>query len=106
MPTEKDTPFNYLGLTDKFSGIDLIQSQNYTKVHCSTYIHRLLGGAKGAGIPLLPKKSPLVIIPKKSFLPLPQKQLLQSRTTRAIWNFPRREDELMTELVNHERLSS
>ena len=42
LPDETAPPFVNLGLATSFNGIDLAQTRDYVKVHCSSYIKRLL----------------------------------------------------------------
>ena len=42
IPTESSVPFVEEGIVTKFNGVDILQTRKYNKIHCSTYIDRLL----------------------------------------------------------------
>ena len=42
LPCESTPPFEHLGLVTMFNGVDVDQTRDHIRLHCSTYLHRVL----------------------------------------------------------------
>jgi hypothetical protein len=44
LPGEDKPPFKNLGVVDSFNGVDVLQTRDYNKISCESYLNRLLKG--------------------------------------------------------------
>ena len=76
LPGETEPPFVDEGLVDSFNGVDILQTRDYIKLSCSTYIRRLLAAHNWSTPQATESK-----IGSKPFEPFPESDLTAVYTT-------------------------
>eukprot|EP00934_Nitzschia_sp_Nitz4_P000755 Nitzschia sp. Nitz4//scaffold72_size95085//6004//8247//NITZ4_004742-RA/size95085-processed-gene-0.2-mRNA-1//1//CDS//3329557321//755//frame0 len=66
LQTHLTNPLNELGIIKRFNGIDIDQTSEYIKLHCSTYIHKLLEQHEWHQNTLLPHTTKYSSIPMRT----------------------------------------